>query len=82
MLIEDNEKIVVSEVEVEITGAVHHHVIVLIEIEEIDHSNVEEIDQMIVEEIDQMIVEEIDQMIEENLEIVEEELILFIFNNF
>jgi len=82
MLIEDNEKIIVSEVEVEITGAVHHHVIVLIEIEEIDHSNVEEIDQMIVEEIDQMIVEEIDQMIEENLEIVEEELILFIFNNF
>ena len=82
MLIEDNEKIVVSEVEVEITGAIHHHVIVLIEIEEIDHSNVEEIDQMIVEEIDQMIVEEIDQMIEENLEIVEEELILFIFNNF
>jgi len=82
MLIEDNEKIVVSEVEVEITGAVHHHVIVLREIEEIDHSNVEEIDQMIVEEIDQMIVEEIDQMIEENLEIVEEELILFIFNNF
>ena len=82
MLIEDNEKIIVSEVEVEITGAVHHHVIVLIEIEEIDHSNVEEIDQIIVEEINQMIVEEIDQMIEENLEIVEEELILFIFNNF
>ena len=82
MPIEDNEMIIVSEVEVEITGAIHHHVIVLVEIEEIDHSNVEEIDQMNVEEIDQMIVEEIDQMIEENLEIVEEELILFIFDNF
>ena len=82
MPIEDNEMIVVSEVEVEITGAIHHHMIVLVEIEEIDHSNVEEIDQMIIEEIDQMIEEEIDQMIKENLEIVEEELILFTFNSF
>ena len=34
MPIEDNELIVISEVEV---GVVHHHV--LVEIEEIDHSN-------------------------------------------
>ena len=53
MSIEDNEKIVISEIE---TGAIHHHVIILVKIEEID----------------QMIVEDINQMIEENLEIVEE----------
>ena len=77
MPIEDNELIVVGEVEV---GVVQHHV--LVEIEEIDHSNVEEIDHLIVEEIDHLIVEETDHLIEENLEIVEEELILFTFNSF
>jgi len=45
--IEDNEKIIVSEVE---TGAVHHHVIILIEIEEIDQmieKNLEIVEELI-----------------------------------
>ena len=41
MLIKDNEKIVVGEVEVEMTSAIHHHVIV----------KIEEIDQMIEENL-------------------------------
>ena len=48
MPIEDNEKIIVGEIEVEITGTVHHHVI--IEIEEIDQmieKNLETVEELI-----------------------------------